>query len=571
MKLFSKNSIKTYFFKSTFIVFFIAVIVFMLVMFSFSYNTVYTEYREHIESLQNKMLNSTELMINAVNFSSIELMTNNDIYRTVNSDNMSAEEKHQVIKRYLSASIDNNQIISDAVLITHDNIVYRSNDSIEYIPSSLYLLGIDTCTTAAYVEISSDGENSYSVIGRQFKNFNTGRNIGYLLIYLDNERFSSLYNTEEDNSNITLLLDEDNRVILHPDSSSFGKSIDLNQDSGTLSKKIDGEKKYIYISAFSEELKNVGFDWRIVTLVDSKSILSIALNSARTALTVGLAALLLSLVFSLFIMNSALRPITRMQQSMKNLKLRKPKTKRRSGKFDEILQLENDYIDMTHRIDALIKKNQEDMTRQRELELTALQAQINPHFLYNTLDVTIWIAKIKKEPEIEKIISSLANFFRMSLHNGDKYITVSEEIALINSYIAIEQIRFPYQLDVKYNIEENLMEQKILKLTLQPFVENALKHGIRGLSSKSGTITINGITHGENIIFEIIDNGKGFDIKSLDLDSETHIGSGGYGIKNVHERIVLEYGDKYGVSIFSEPNRGTRVIIKIRQEKESSI
>lgn len=567
MRLFlKKNSIKTYFFRSTFIVFLITILVFMFTMFSFSYGTVYHDYTQHVSNLQRKMLNSTELIINAVNFSSIELLINNNIYKTITSESMDKQQKNEILRGFLSASIDNNDIISDAVIVTHDNTVYRVDENETKLPSSLYLSCVDSCTTSAYVSLSEDESHIYTIIGRQFKNFNTGKNIGYLLIYLNNARLSELYNTGDEKNSLTLLVDNENAITAHPDHTQIGTVFNhKNKSDNFFSAKINGEKKHVSVTPFSEELKNAGFNWRIVTLIDSKAMMSIALNSAEIALKAGIAAAMLALFFSVLIVHSTLRPIQRIQNAMKVFKSRRSKLKRRNGKFDEIIQLENDYIDMTNRVEALIQKNQEDMNRQRELELTALQAQINPHFLYNTLDVTIWIAKIKKEPEIEKIISSLANFFRMSLHNGDKYITVAEEIALINSYIAIEQIRFPYQLDVRYNIEDPLMDQKILKLTLQPFVENALKHGIRGLSSKSGSIYINGIDHEEHIIFEIIDNGKGFDINKLDILNAEHIGSGGYGIKNVHERLVLEYGDKYGVSIFSEPDHGTRVIVKIRK------
>jgi two-component system sensor histidine kinase YesM len=228
---------------------------------------------------------------------------------------------------------------------------------------------------------------------------------------------------------------------------------------------------------------------------------------------------------------------------------------------NEFDKLENAYDEMMGKIYSLIEESKIDEENKRKLELDALQAQVNPHFLYNTLDAIAWMAKIKKEHEIEKLVISLARFFRISLHKGDKYILVSEEVQLINHFLDIELIRFPNKFVVSYNISDNVRDLMTLKLILQPIVENAIKHGISVLEN-IGHLTINAYLDSNNdLIFEIIDDGVGFD---LDIENQRKDKLSGFGISNVDKRIKLEFGENYGVFIHSEKGKGTKVLIRTK-------
>ncbi|MFH0993176.1 MAG: sensor histidine kinase [bacterium] len=232
---------------------------------------------------------------------------------------------------------------------------------------------------------------------------------------------------------------------------------------------------------------------------------------------------------------------------------------------DEIYELEKAYDEMINQIIELIRTNTMEMENKRKLELYALQMQINPHFLYNTLDAIAWMAKIKKEPDIEKLVLALAKFFRISLHKGDKYITIEEEFDLIRNFVAIQTIRFPDMFTVEYCLDPDVKDIETLKLILQPIVENAIKHGFTGLD-RIGRIVISAQSAGDDVMFEVADDGIGF-LPTDDLFSEKRLlaGLGGYGLKNVDERIKLEYGRDYGISVDSVVAGGTRVFIKIKK------
>ena len=223
----------------------------------------------------------------------------------------------------------------------------------------------------------------------------------------------------------------------------------------------------------------------------------------------------ISIVISIKASSSVAKPIKNLADKVDNFNPEKPEeyvlkneVKKASTK-DEIYMLEESYDAMIERIYELMEKNIKDMDEKRRLELDSLQQQINPHFLYNTLDAIAWMAKIKKEPEIEKLVMSLAKFFRISLHRGDTIITVGEEIELTQHYLEIQEIRFPNRFDITYDIDPNVKNYKTLKLLLQPVVENAIKYGMQ---EQSGTIVISVKKIDENIVYSVKDNGEGFDV-----------------------------------------------------------
>ena len=221
-------------------------------------------------------------------------------------------------------------------------------------------------------------------------------------------------------------------------------------------------------------------------------------------------------------------------------------------KYDEVI---------TH-LFRLIQKNREDAEVQRQLELEALQMQINPHFLYNTLDAVSWMARLKKEPEIEKLAVNLAKFFRLSLHKGDKFITVGEELELTAHFLEIDKIRFPDRVDVRFETDESLLNYSTLKLILQPIVENAVKYAFE---DRKGHLIIRTKLVGGDIVFEVEDDGIGFDVSDDTVTHKKKSDLSGFGLKNVNERIKLEYGEAYGLEVFSRKGEGTKVTIRIQK------
>lgn len=234
---------------------------------------------------------------------------------------------------------------------------------------------------------------------------------------------------------------------------------------------------------------------------------------------------------------------------------------------DEITELGLSFNLMVGRIKELVAAKIEEHENVKKAELRALQAQINPHFLYNTLDTIIWMAEARRTDQVVELVRVLSRFFRITLSKGKDWITVREEIEHIESYLAIQKIRYRDILDYQIDVPESVRDAVMLKLTLQPLVENALYHGIKNKRS-GGAIVVRGRQlEGGLLRIQVEDNGIGMTRERLaqirgllePAAGDTVVAESGYGISNVNQRIKLYYGNEYGLAIESEHLHGTCV------------
>lgn len=244
------------------------------------------------------------------------------------------------------------------------------------------------------------------------------------------------------------------------------------------------------------------------------------------------------------------------------------------GNNDELAVLNTGFNQMVEKIGNLVEDIRREQLNLRVTELKLLQAQINPHFLYNTLDAIIWLAEAGEKEQVVMMVSSLSDFFRTTLSKGRDYITVQEEEAHIRSYLQIQQFRYRDILEYEIQIPEELYSYQILKLTLQPLVENALYHGIknkRGL----GHILVTGEELNGNLLFRVFDDGMGMKRERLEEvhriirgDQPDGDDPSGFGLFNVQERIRLNCGTDYGIEIDSEYGEWTETIVIIPAVKK---
>lgn len=238
-------------------------------------------------------------------------------------------------------------------------------------------------------------------------------------------------------------------------------------------------------------------------------------------------------------------------------------------KNNEISVLGESINSMAEKVKDLLKKIVKEKENIKKSELRVLQAQINPHFLYNTLDTIVWTAEAKNNEQVIEIVKSLSSFFRISLSDGRDWINIKEEIEHIESYLKIQKIRYRDILSFEIEVEEKILARKMLKLILQPLVENALYHGIKYKRS-GGIIKVKGMEfEGNKIKFEVRDNGIGIkkdklekvieDIKKDDLPETNE--AGGFGLRSIQKRIELYYGKEFGLNIESEFNFGTLITV----------
>jgi two-component system sensor histidine kinase YesM len=236
-----------------------------------------------------------------------------------------------------------------------------------------------------------------------------------------------------------------------------------------------------------------------------------------------------------------------------------------SGSY-EIESLTRHFNVMVERVGKLMGQVLENERYLRTYEINALHSQINPHFLYNTLDTIVWMAEFDDSDKVIEITKSLAQFFRLSLSKGDERITVENEIDHVKQYLFIQQQRYQEKLTYSFKVDEQTLKFKVPKIILQPIVENALYHGIREMDGP-GHIEVKVWMDKQALYMEVTDNGVGFELKgeifeeNLPVSTKTKLG--GVGLSNVNKRIHLYDGEGYGVSIRSVIGEGTKVLLKL--------
>lgn len=340
------------------------------------------------------------------------------------------------------------------------------------------------------------------------------------------------------------IIDDKGKLIYSEDNSylyKYGLKM-YGNNSGNSLITVNGNKMMVIYNT----LQN---GWKLIGMVSLDELNEKARVIRNLIYITALLSLATASLISLYFSHSISYPIIELASEMK---------KAENGDFNmhigekwsgEIGVLYSSFNYMIKKINELIYEVYLSKIKEKDAELKALQAQINPHFLYNTLDSINWIAIEHKIPEISKIVNSLASILRYSINKGNDISTVEKEINHVESYIIIQKIRFKDKFEADFNIDKRILPYKTIKLILQPLVENAVIHGIESYEGK-GEILINGYLSEEgNIIFEVINNGNLIDLDLVnDILNTPADDRENYGIKNVNERIKLYYGKQYGLN-----------------------
>ena len=393
---------------------------------------------------------------------------------------------------------------------------------------------------------------------------NLASDLAVIKINIEEEVFSRMYGSKMLSKNCEFfIIDEDKNIISSQDTEMIGTELNseyINQDlysssRGYFRKDIDGQSFLVtYI-----DLSRPG--WKLVNLVpldelskDSQVIQSITLYA------IGASFALCLLVIFLFSF-AVLSPLKQLRSFMKDIEDEKFDVNIDVKGNDEISLLGQSFNKMSTRLGELINEVYSVQLKQKEAELKALQAQINPHFLYNTLDTIYWMCRMEKATESSELVQSLSRLFRLSLNSGGEFSTVKKEIEHLGCYIKIQQKRLADKVEFIIDAQPEVMECKVVKLVLQPLVENAIHHGMEK-TGKSGVISIRIFSEDDNLMYIIRDNGAGADQEEITGFLERVAeGNRGFGIKNVNDRIKLYFGEGFGLSFITSPGNGTTVTV----------
>ena len=363
------------------------------------------------------------------------------------------------------------------------------------------------------------------------------------------------------------LTDGDGRLISHPRIQLIDSGLE-GENNLVASQLSDG----VHWETFERKkravtVKSVGYTgWKLINVDPTPGL---SLNTAKTQLLIlSLVSLLLFLMslINAYISARITGPIRNLEAAIGeiedgNLEVTLPKT----GSY-EIRRLAGAIENMTHQIRCLMADIVAEHESKRKSELDALQSQINPHFLYNTLDIIVWMIENEKPDQAVKVVTALARFFRISLSKGRSIIPLRDELEHVRNYLMIQQMRFKDKFRYEIDAPEELLDLASLKLSLQPLVENAIYHGMEFMDG-DGLVTVQARLEGEFLLLSVSDNGLGMTPEQVErLFSKEHIKSrrgSGIGVRNVDQRIRLYFGEECGLSIWSEPDEGTCVTLRI--------
>lgn len=334
----------------------------------------------------------------------------------------------------------------------------------------------------------------------------------------------------------------------------------MQQEEGSFTEVLE-DKRLVTVHS----LEQVG--WQVVGVSYIGELLVSKQEIIIPLIILTLLALVVAFLISKRIASQTAKPIRELTEHMQEIELGKLGVEiDTQSDTEEIQCLTASFKEMVYKIEGLIEQVEDNQKKLRKSELKVLQSQINPHFLYNSLDTIIWLGEREECEKVIQMTAALARYFRLSLSKGKEVITIYEEVEHVKHYLQIQKIRYASKLTYTIEVSPDIFDEMIVKIVLQPLVENALYHGIKDLE-EGGYIRVLGFREGNNIILEVYDNGKGMSheqIKNiLKAPSSTSITKGGVAIKNVHERIQVYFGQDYGLSYESEYGKWTKVRITI--------
>lgn len=345
---------------------------------------------------------------------------------------------------------------------------------------------------------------------------------------------------------------------------------------------VDSEGYFTYASQASNQF--IVFNtldisgWKVVGEVPYSEIMKQA-NDIRSLILISAAAsILFAITLYYFLSARLIRPIRHLKETMRLAARGDLDVKVINEGTDEIADLGVSFNIMLKKIKMLLAKSIEEQEQLKKAELRTMQEQINPHFLYNTLDTIVWMAEAKKSKGVIDMTKALSHFFRLTLSKGKDRVSLKDEIEHIRNYLMIQKIRYRDILDFEFSINEHILQHTILKLSLQPLVENAIYHGIKNKRGQGLIQIIGDFDHAGHIVIQIIDDGVGMSPDKLaDLQAKLNVEDGpsteldeqegGFGLSNVHQRIRLNYGERFGLSINSWYGAGTHVTLTIPAER----
>ena len=563
-----------------------AVIIITVISLSYTRQSVFENSSLYTQTIIQQMNQNIDSYIDYMENTSYLVSSNEDVQKYLFGDTADPEARDRILsqfERILESRSDilNLGIIAENGRMLINNGQHLTNQDLDIHSQEWYTNALEgresVYLTSSHVQHIISGERPWVITlsrGIRNKEMGTGQEKeGVFFIDLNYSAISELCDQSMvGNQGYAFIVDADGNIVYHPQQQQLynelqTENIDLVMNAGSdIVTWGDGINKKMYSISRSEKT-----GWTVVDCVRVEELLRRSNEAQSIYVLVAMGLMAVALFFSRFVAKSITLPIQRLCDSMERVQ---------EGDFsvsdivvdseNEIGSLTKSFNVMTQRIHELMAQNIREQEAKRKSELKALQSQINPHFLYNTLDSIIWMAEGKKNEEVVLMTASLARLLRQSISNEDELVSIGQEIEYARGYLTIQKMRYKDKLEFRIEVEPSILNIRLIKLVLQPVIENAIYHGLKYKESR-GLLLVKGFMKNGNAVLQVIDDGVGMDQETLDHIYERHkvdYHSNGVGIYNVQKRLQLYYGNEYGIVYESKPGEGTTATITIPGQQE---
>lgn len=481
------------------------------------------------------------------------------------------------LQSYL-CSFENNLDIKKINLYINDGLIYSSENVSFFKASSLKNTKVEDCilrTNARFIwgpmwYLNESTVNDTLFLLKSIKNpDDLSEDIGFLRIDFRKSIIQDIIDKINPLDDVfSFVINSDNKIIASSrdlkdlyDNSSI--DLELIKSAAQFSNQLttfDDGKFYLQSAAIDKT------DWYMVNVLPKSSILSTIKTQRNYLFIIVILTIIMAIILAAYLVKVINKRLFQVIDGMRQVPNGQLSNYIENDSSDEVGELIDNYNYMISKMSILVDEQYKLGKEVKNAELKALQSQINPHFLYNTLDMINWMAHKNMNKEISIAVKNLAKFYKLSLNKGKDIVTIKDEVEHSKLYVNLQNMRYDNRITLITKLDESLMNCSIPKITFQPIIENSINHGILGRGMENGSILISGYISQNNLIIQISDDGIGIEKEVLPLilkENNLQTKGSGYGLKNINQRIKLLYGESYGLSFTSNYGFGTTVEITL--------
>ena len=481
------------------------------------------------------------------------------------------------LQSYL-CSFENNLDIKKINLYINDGLIYSSENVSFFKASSLKNTKVEDCilrTNARFIwgpmwYLNESTVNDTLFLLKSIKNpDDLSEDIGFLRIDFRKSIIQDIIDKINPLDDVfSFVINSDNKIIASSrdlkdlyDNSSI--DLELIKSAAQFSNQLttfDDGKFYLQSAAIDKT------DWYMVNVLPKSSILSTIKTQRNYLFIIVILTIIMAIILAAYLVKVINKRLFQVIDGMRQVPNGQLSNYIENDSSDEVGELIDNYNYMISKMSILVDEQYKLGKEVKNAELKALQSQINPHFLYNTLDMINWMAQKNMNKEISLAVKNLAKFYKLSLNKGKDITTIRNEVEHSKLYVNLQNMRYDNRITLITRLDESLMDCSIPKITFQPIIENSINHGILGRGMENGSILISGYISQNNLIIQISDDGIGIEKEVLPLilkENNLQTKGSGYGLKNINQRIKLLYGESYGLSFTSNYGFGTTVEITL--------